>query len=591
MEERGLDLITKILLAGLLVCATMSVPGTAAADVSPLRSVAIGFMERGQELLAAGEYAQAVEHFRAALNCDPDLDAARQGLEQATERAGDEAVAAPSSEPVLQPETPGEAEMSSLPQPPAQETSQAGADTAGLNSPEALRTRAEELINAGQAGIADGDYNESTARFDQAINVLQPINERFPELVNQAEAGLRRARALQMEGLLSRSGDEPTLETAVPTAPAPDRSPPVPEERIDVEPGLQGMISRADRMVGEMMSTDLSEMGYDTIRPEPVSSRLRRPAPETSGLITRQPRVSDDDERTQKEIQARLKATRISVQFDGRPFEEAIDYMRAAGDLNIIVDPTILPTVEPVSLRMRNAPMESVLNFLVRLQNANLDWRIRDGAVFISNEEGLAERPVTMWHDISDLTIQPRDFNTEMSDGGIGTPEFQRRKDDRSWFSSSSGQDDVKRMEHEIEGDRWMSFIREAIAPGTWDIEGGVGQNRIAYRTGRLVVTHSPEVQEEIRELLASFRRARAVQVAIMARFIEVEEDFLDELSIRWTGVGPDGRYGFYRPGIRTQFGLGIDMPLESGPFARMGHQQVGEEAGMRLMTGFLNSW
>ncbi|MFO7900607.1 MAG: hypothetical protein R6V58_16295 [Planctomycetota bacterium] len=90
-------------------------------------------------------------------------------------------------------------------------------------------------------------------------------------------------------------------------------------------------------------------------------------------------------------------------------------------------------------------------------------------------------RVVTRYYDVSDLTVRIRDFSGRERPARLSeTPPQQR---------------------HEK-----IEQLKTEISKRT-----GTGGNRIAYRDGKLVITHSPEAAEPIRELLASYRAPRAV--------------------------------------------------------------------------------
>ncbi|MGD0092829.1 MAG: hypothetical protein ABSE73_23200, partial [Planctomycetota bacterium] len=54
---------------------------------------------------------------------------------------------------------------------------------------------------------------------------------------------------------------------------------------------------------------------------------------------------------------------------------------------------------------------------------------------------------------------------------------------------------------------------------------------------GKLVVMQRPEVHERIRELLRSFREKQTVQVLTQVRFVDVNDDFLEQIGISFTGL------------------------------------------------------
>jgi hypothetical protein len=92
-------------------------------------------------------------------------------------------------------------------------------------------------------------------------------------------------------------------------------------------------------------------------------------------------------------------------------------------------------------------------------------------------------------------------------------------------------------------------LIRERVAPDTW----GRRPYAIGAINGRLVVTHTPDVHGQVRDLLADLRRARDAQVTVEARFLTADDAALaalpDDLRRRLplTSTAPD-RMTDHRP-------------------------------------------
>jgi type II secretory pathway component GspD/PulD (secretin) len=79
--------------------------------------------------------------------------------------------------------------------------------------------------------------------------------------------------------------------------------------------------------------------------------------------------------------------------------------------------------------------------------------------------------------------------------------------------------------------DRLMDLITSTIAPQSWDARGGSGQIDY-YPMGRaLVIKQTPDVHEQIADLLAALRRLQNEEVALEVRIIGVAEDFLKQMN------------------------------------------------------------
>ncbi|NQT18061.1 MAG: hypothetical protein HQ592_00035 [Planctomycetes bacterium] len=223
---------------------------------------------------------------------------------------------------------------------------------------------------------------------------------------------------------------------------------------------------------------------------------------------------------------------RVSCEFNGASLEETINYLRDLTGCNIQVDPRCAGKNDPIiDLSVNGKEMVHVLNIICRMGRAQ--WALKDEMIIVSDGD-LAEKKYTELYLIEDLCTNPRNFvpGSYLVEAvgvnpaaGIG---------DGSRFSA----DEENEKEREEQGERTAQLIRDTIAPGTWSTEADdKGQNTIQFRAGKLVVTHNAEVHKQIVELLDAFRRARAIQVSVLARFIELSKNYIKRVGIDWTGL------------------------------------------------------
>jgi type II secretory pathway component GspD/PulD (secretin) len=93
-----------------------------------------------------------------------------------------------------------------------------------------------------------------------------------------------------------------------------------------------------------------------------------------------------------------------------------------------------------------------------------------------------------------------------------------------------------------------MELIRLTIDPISWDEDPS---NRIEYNNGSLIIVQTPKNHRAIRTLLADLRHGTGLQVHIEARFISVENNFLQDIGVDWRGLG-DQSGGIGTPGLGT---------------------------------------
>ena len=134
-----------------------------------------------------------------------------------------------------------------------------------------------------------------------------------------------------------------------------------------------------------------------------------------------------------------------------------------------------------------------------------------------------------------------------------------------------------------------INLIRDVIEPGSWDDASG---NAIRGRQGQIVVTHTPEVQKKVNDLLNSLRKSRAIQVSIDIRFITVSDNFLEAIGFDWTGQdNPAASAPHYIdtdadgvPDVST--GLEYDRTISGGNWSAFGMINNALGIGATLGTG-----
>ena len=545
MRKKWLALAGAILVVGVLA----SMPASGAAGKEPTDNqqdgkvagavctqVAASFAQTARQHLAAGRLPEAIEDYTAALRFDPNFAAARDGLAEAQAKLR-------------------EAEATQKP-----------AD-AGPDDDDLVRAQAdlETACASAEHLMAELDYKGAAEKFEQVLTEAEKLSPQVDVSALEARAGQGLRRALQSA---AASGD---AKTAAP------ESKPV-EEETELQAARREVLSDIDRMmipqVEILAKANLPSKAKDLFGG-------RRKDETVTQQISRDDFLGAEDTDATNLIKAKL-LKRITVDFKDQPFDRAIEYIRDASGVNILVDPAALPATSPVTLSATDMELRYALHYLLRFQK--LDYRIRHGAIFISNSAGLAGDPITVTHDIADLTIKIRDFKNSMSQ--VMTAPKYGDEDSYNPFGKTEEKDE--RLEQTRQGEEWSRFIGGNIAPGTWSGEGAVGANTIAYRNGKLVVTHTPEVQEQIRDLLGSFRKARAIQVAILARFIEINQDFLDDLSFTWQGLGEaTENWGVVDTGGSTNF---IRARSVASPEVSLADSYLSAD-GATLQAGFLNAW
>jgi len=179
----------------------------------------------------------------------------------------------------------------------------------------------------------------------------------------------------------------------------------------------------------------------------------------------------------------RALAKKVSFDFVETPLPDVISHIRTLTKAPIVLDPRAIRGDTPaVTLTVKDLRLDSALTWVLKL--VGLKYALWDQGVYITRPELIPQKLVVRIHDVSGITDE------------FKKPERRRRR--------------VADEEDRLTGEGLIFFVRKTIAPGTWahwEAKGRRGYT-IDHRTGKLIVTHTAEVQEQVRRLLDNFRKA-----------------------------------------------------------------------------------
>jgi type II secretory pathway component GspD/PulD (secretin) len=122
-----------------------------------------------------------------------------------------------------------------------------------------------------------------------------------------------------------------------------------------------------------------------------------------------------------------------------------------------------------------------------------------------------------------------------------------------------------------VTADALETLIKNNVAPGSWDADP---QNSLKITpAGEMVVHQTPEVHEQIKKLLEDLREATGIMVDIQARFIKVEDNFLEDIGVDFRGLGQPGLgtnsffNDFGDPSTQSDLGREIGQGTDLGAF------------------------
>ncbi len=231
-----------------------------------------------------------------------------------------------------------------------------------------------------------------------------------------------------------------------------------------------------------------------------------------------------------------LRNTSLPVELNNNAFEDVIGFISSTARVDIDVDWDSLADIgvdpdTPVTLRLRNATLETVLDRVVqRVSDRTLPagWAVQDGIITIASDEVLRRNTVLEIYDIRDLLfVVPRfddapefDLSSALqsSQGGGGSSPFQ----------SGGGQQDDLPFEDRV--NQIVNLIQTTVDPNGW-VDNGGETSSISQLNGNFVITTTPRNHRSIIGLLGKLRAVRALQINVEARFLTVSQDFFEQIG------------------------------------------------------------
>ncbi len=241
---------------------------------------------------------------------------------------------------------------------------------------------------------------------------------------------------------------------------------------------------------------------------------------------------AEDNER--EEILARLRAVRVGASFgangDPAPLEEVAQFLQQVTSVNFVLSTAVRDLDEFETAVRLDLPERNVHNILelIAATSESVRWRIEDGVVkFITVDEMIGGQVLRMY-EVRDLISPIPDF---------AAPEFNVMP---SMPIDYPFEDAPDREALVVTRDELENVIRENVAPDSWDRDPA---NTIRVTdSGTLVINQTPEVHEEIQRLLEDLRESTGIMVDINARFLKVEDNFLEDIGVDFRGLGAPGK-------------------------------------------------
>ena len=307
--------------------------------------------------------------------------------------------------------------------------------------------------------------------------------------------------------------------------------------------------------------------------------------PEDWPELTNRRRAGFDPEGDESDLNraANLKLQEsLDLPFENNELSSVIDFIRQSTGLNLFVNWTALEQAGisqdlPITLRLTNVPALQALKLVLAQASADalddeLEFTVVDGIVRISTRSDLVRDTVVRVYDIRDLLADVPNFdsapqfslaealsNTNSGGGGNsggrgggsggGGGGGSGGGGGESIFGDTDREDD---REGEAEERRIQqiedisNLIRDTVGNAEEWVANGGTVSSLRELNGQLIVKSTSRNHGDIFGLLDDLRETRAIQIHVEARFLLVDQNFLDEFGLDLDLYVPDtgGNFG-----------------------------------------------
>ncbi|HEV3143759.1 MAG TPA: hypothetical protein VGZ47_07750 [Gemmataceae bacterium] len=270
----------------------------------------------------------------------------------------------------------------------------------------------------------------------------------------------------------------------------------------------------------------------------------------------------------EREIERRL-STPVSIDFRGATLQQVIDTLHVMTKLNIVPalesirDENPRALEQPIQLKLDEVPLKSVLNILLR--QAHLTYVIQDDALQITTDRAARGKLVQKVYSVADLVIPIDNYaipnpsqlmrafeqgtGNRVTPNGITTgqqpslglstgqpvsPSLSTTPSSPGSANAASptGASTFQTLAKNTLEDVLMKLVTNTVAPQSWNDVGGPGTIDYFPIGMALVINQTPDVQEQVQELLEALRRLQDLEVAVEVRIITVAETFFERIGM-----------------------------------------------------------
>jgi hypothetical protein len=198
-----------------------------------------------------------------------------------------------------------------------------------------------------------------------------------------------------------------------------------------------------------------------------------------------------------REIERRLNAPVRSMSFKDTPLRQVLHDLQGLTGINIVPDEPALNEAgirldRPITIKLEGVSLKAALDLI--LHQADLTYTVKDGVLVVTTKQHARGKLMTKLYPVLDLVL-PAKAETPAKNTNCGNA------------CAVSNVPADRPASEETPEDALINVITRTITPQSWCWAGGEGTVDYFPLSRSLVVTQTPDVQEQVAEFLSALRR------------------------------------------------------------------------------------
>ena len=244
--------------------------------------------------------------------------------------------------------------------------------------------------------------------------------------------------------------------------------------------------------------------------------------------------VALDDPEWIRKIKNALEQ-KMTFSFEQRPLKDVLPFLSEQIGINVVSDTAINTEEILIDLSAKEMKALDALNQIMTL--TGLAYTFKENTLFITEKDKAKGDTKFAIYNVSDIMNKIRNFEG---------PEMKlKMKDDTSSGGAGASSSLTFSTGTAEEGSVLdPTALIELIQEGSGGTEVWGEQNTIEFHKGQLFVNATKELHQQIQNTLKNLREDSDLFVVIEARFIDINDDFLEDIGIDSRALGVGSNWG-----------------------------------------------